>query len=44
MPQVLSPELLDTIHQARKTPGERGRMRKFPRAGKRPTAAGGWQL
>jgi len=30
MPQVLSPQLLDTIHQPRvKTPGERGRMRKF---------------
>ena len=30
MPQVLSPHLLDTIHQPRvKTPGERGRMRKF---------------
>jgi len=30
MPQVLSPKLLDTIHQGRvKTPGERGRMRKF---------------
>ena len=30
MPQVLSPELLETIHQPRvKTPGERGRMRKF---------------
>ncbi len=30
MPQVLSPHLLDTIHQGRvKTPGERGRMRKF---------------
>jgi beta-lactamase class C len=30
MPQVLSPQLLDTIHQGRvKTPGERGRMRKF---------------
>lgn len=30
MPQVLSPQLLETIHQPRvKTPGERGRMRKF---------------
>ena len=30
MPQVLSPQLLDTIHAPRvKTPGERGRMRKF---------------
>ncbi|RIX29364.1 serine hydrolase domain-containing protein [Sphingomonas edaphi] len=30
MPQVLSPKLLETIHAARvKTPGERGRMRKF---------------
>jgi beta-lactamase class C len=30
MPQVLSPQLLDTIHQGRvKTPGERGRLRKF---------------
>ena len=30
MPQVLSPQLLETIHQGRvKTPGERGRMRKF---------------
>jgi beta-lactamase class C len=30
MPQVLSPQLLDTIHQPRvKTPGERGRLRKF---------------
>ena len=30
MPQVLSPQLLQTIHQPRvKTPGERGRMRKF---------------
>jgi beta-lactamase class C len=30
MPQVLSPKLLDTIHQPRvKTPGERGRLRKF---------------
>lgn len=30
MPQVLSPRLLETIHQPRvKTPGERGRMRKF---------------
>ena len=30
VPQVLSPQLLDTIHQGRvKTPGERGRMRKF---------------
>lgn len=30
MPQVLSPKLLQTIHAARvKTPGERGRMRKF---------------
>jgi beta-lactamase class C len=30
MPQVLSPKLLDTIHQGRvKTPGERGRLRKF---------------
>jgi len=30
MPQVLSPGLLETIHQGRvKTPGERGRMRKF---------------
>lgn len=30
MPQVLSPKLLDTIHAPRvKTPGERGRMRKF---------------
>ena len=29
MPQVLSPELLETIHAPRvKTPGERGRMRK----------------
>jgi beta-lactamase class C len=30
MPQVLSPKLLETIHAPRvKTPGERGRMRKF---------------
>jgi beta-lactamase class C len=30
MPQVLSPQLLETIHQPRvKTPGERARMRKF---------------
>jgi beta-lactamase class C len=30
MPQVLSPKLLETIHQGRvKTPGERARMRKF---------------
>jgi beta-lactamase class C len=30
MPQVLSPQLLETIHQPRvKTPGERGRLRKF---------------
>lgn len=30
MPQVLSPQLLETIHQPRvKTPGERSRMRKF---------------
>ncbi|WP_294122832.1 serine hydrolase domain-containing protein [Sphingomonas sp.] len=30
MPQVLSPQLLATIHQGRvKTPGERARMRKF---------------
>ena len=30
MPQVLSPQLLETIHQGRvKTPGERARMRKF---------------
>ncbi|HET9397455.1 MAG TPA: serine hydrolase domain-containing protein [Sphingomicrobium sp.] len=30
MPQVISPKLLDTIHQPRvKTPGERGRLRKF---------------
>jgi len=30
MPQVLSPQLLETIHQGRvKTPGERGRLRKF---------------
>jgi beta-lactamase class C len=30
MPQVLSPRLLETIHQGRvKTPGERARMRKF---------------
>ena len=30
MPQVLSPKLLDTIHQPRvRTPGERGRLRKF---------------
>jgi beta-lactamase class C len=30
VPQVLSPQLLDTIHQPRvKTPGERGRLRKF---------------
>ena len=30
MPQVLSPRLLETIHQPRvKTPGERARMRKF---------------
>ena len=30
MPQVLGPGLLDTIHQPRvKTPGERGRLRKF---------------
>ena len=30
MPQVLSPQLLETIHAPRvKTPGERGRMRKF---------------
>lgn len=30
MPQVLSHQLLDTIHQPRvKTPGERGRLRKF---------------
>ena len=30
MPQVLSPQLLDKIHQPRvKTPGERGRLRKF---------------
>ena len=30
MPQVLSPKLLDTIHQPRvNTPGERGRLRKF---------------
>ncbi len=30
MPQVLSPKLLDNIHQGRvKTPGERGRLRKF---------------
>ena len=30
MPQVLSPKLLETIHAARvKTPGERGRLRKF---------------
>ncbi len=30
MPQVLSPQLLGTIHQGRvKTPGERGRLRKF---------------
>jgi beta-lactamase class C len=30
MPQVLSPQLLDTIHQGRvKTPGERRRLRKF---------------
>jgi beta-lactamase class C len=30
MPQVLSPKLLETIHQPRvKTPGERGRLRKF---------------
>jgi beta-lactamase class C len=30
MPQVLSPQLLDTIHQPRvKTAGERGRLRKF---------------
>ncbi|HEU0310559.1 MAG TPA: serine hydrolase domain-containing protein [Sphingomicrobium sp.] len=30
MPQVLSPQLLETIHQPRvRTPGERGRMRKF---------------
>ena len=30
MPQVLSPQLLKTIHQPRvKTPGERGRLRKF---------------
>ena len=30
MPQVLSPALLDKIHQPRvKTPGERGRLRKF---------------
>jgi len=30
MPQVLSPQLLETIHQPRvRTPGERGRLRKF---------------
>ena len=30
MPQVLRPQLLDTIHQPRvRTPGERGRLRKF---------------
>jgi beta-lactamase class C len=30
MPQVLSPQLLETIHQPRvRTPGERARMRKF---------------
>ncbi len=30
VPQVLSPQLLETIHQGRvKTPGERGRLRKF---------------
>lgn len=30
MPQVLSPQLLETIHQGRvKTPGERARLRKF---------------
>ncbi len=44
MPQVLSPQLLDTIHQPRvKTPGERGRMRKFLERLGEPQYGYGWR-
>ena len=44
MPDVLSPKLLDTIHQPRvKTPGEQGRMRKFAERVRDPWYGLGWR-
>ena len=44
MPDVLSPHLLDTIHQPRvKTPGEQGRMRKFAERVRDPWYGLGWR-
>jgi beta-lactamase class C len=44
MPQVLSPQLLDTIHAPRvATPNERGRLRKFLERLKDPEYGLGWR-
>ena len=44
MPDVLSPTLLDTIHQPRvKTPTEQGRMRKFAERVRDPWYGLGWR-